>query len=50
MTISNTFLYKNFDFSFDLRFVFGNDVVNCATHNAEDRSGVANGFKSNLNA
>lgn len=50
MTFSNTFYYKNFDFSFDLRFVFGNDVVNCATHNAEDRSGVANGWKSNLNA
>lgn len=50
MTFSNTFYYENFDFSFDLRFVFGNDVVNCATHNAEDRSGVANGWKSNLNA
>lgn len=50
MTFSNTFLYRNFDFSFDIRFVFGGDVVNCATHNAEDRSGVANGFRSNLDA
>lgn len=50
MTFSNTFVYKNIDFSFDIRFVTGNDVVNCATHNAEDRSGVANGFRSNLNA
>ena len=50
MTISNSFYYKNFDFSFDIRFVFGNEVVNCATHNAEDRSGVANGWASNLEA
>lgn len=50
MTFSNTFVYRNIDFSFDLRFMFGNDVVNSATHNAEDRSGVANGFTSNLNA
>jgi TonB-linked SusC/RagA family outer membrane protein len=50
MTFSNTFVYKQFDFSFDIRFVIGNDVVNCATHNAEDRSGVANGWQSNLNA
>lgn len=50
MTLSNTFIYRNVDFSFDIRFVFGNDVVNGATHNAEDRSGVANGFKNNLNA
>ena len=50
MTVSNTFIYKNVDFSFDLRFVFGNNVVNCATHNAEDRAGVANGLKTNLNA
>lgn len=50
MTFSNTFVYRNFDLSFDLRFVFGNKVVNSATHNAEDRCGVANGFASNLNA
>lgn len=50
MTVSNSLQYRNFDFSFDIRFVMGNDVVNCATHNAEDRSGVANGFASNLSA
>ncbi|MPM04934.1 TonB-dependent receptor SusC [bioreactor metagenome] len=50
MTFSNTFAYKNFDFSFDLRFVFGNKVVLASTHNSEDRAGVANGFTSNLSA
>ncbi len=50
LSFSNTFLYKNFDFSFDIRVVHGNKVVNASTHNAEDRSGVANGFKTNLDA
>ena len=50
LTFSNTLQWKNFDFTFDIRVVQGNDVVNGSTHNAEDRSGVANGFKTNLNA
>ncbi len=50
LSFSNTFLWKNFDFSFDIRVVYGIDVVNGSTHNAEDRSGVANGFKTNLDA
>lgn len=50
LTFSNTLQWKNFDFMFDIRVVYGNNVVNCATHNAEDRSGVANGFRTNLNA
>ncbi len=49
LTFSNMLQWKNFDFSFDIRVVYGNNVVNCATHNAEDRSGVANGFRTNLN-
>lgn len=49
MTISNSLYYKNFDFTFDIRIVKGNDVINLATHNAEDRSGVANGWRSNMN-
>jgi TonB-linked SusC/RagA family outer membrane protein len=50
LTFSNMLQWKNFDFSFDLRVVYGHNVVNASTHNAEDRSGVANGFKNNLNA
>jgi hypothetical protein len=50
MSISNLLTYKYFDLSFDMRFVVGNKVVNAATHNAEDRSGVAGGWRSNLNA
>ncbi|HUX58016.1 MAG TPA: TonB-dependent receptor [Bacteroidales bacterium] len=48
MSISNTIMYKNLDFTFDIRIVYGNDLVNSSTHNAEDRSGVANGFKTNV--
>ena len=50
LTFSNTLQWKNIDLAFDIRVVYGNNVVNCATHNAEDRSGVANGFKTNMNA
>jgi TonB-linked SusC/RagA family outer membrane protein len=50
MTLSNSLYYQNFDFTFDIRFVIGNNVMNLATHVAEDRSGVANGWKSNLKA
>lgn len=50
LTFSNTLKWKNFDFLFDIRVVYGSDVVNCAYHNAEDRSGVANGLKTNMNA
>ncbi|MDR2776086.1 MAG: SusC/RagA family TonB-linked outer membrane protein, partial [Tannerella sp.] len=47
---SNSIFWKNFDFSFDIRYVYGHKVVNASTHNAEDRSGVANGFITNLDA
>ena len=50
LTFSNALQWKNFDFTFDIRVMFGNDVVNCQIHNAEDRSGVANGMKTNMNA
>ncbi|MDR1202584.1 MAG: TonB-dependent receptor [Tannerellaceae bacterium] len=50
LSFSNTFVWKNLDFSFDIRIVQGHNVVNASTHNAEDRSGVANGFKTNLDA
>lgn len=50
LTVFNSFKYKNFDMSFDLRFVQGIDVMNAGTHNREDRSGVANSSKTILNA
>ena len=50
LTFSSMLQWKNFDFSFDIRGMYGNKTVNTQTHNAEDRSGVANGYKTNMNA
>lgn len=50
MGISNTLTYKNFDLLFDIRVVEGIDVMNAGSHNREDRSGVANGSRTLLNA
>lgn len=50
MGISNVLSYQNIEFSFDIRVLQGIDVMNAATHNREDRSGVANGSKTLLNA
>lgn len=50
MGISNTLTYKDFDLLFDIRIVEGFNVMNAGTHNREDRSGVANGSKTLLNA
>ena len=50
MGISNNLKYKNFELAFDVRIVQGIDVINAATHNREDRFGVANGARSLLNS
>jgi outer membrane receptor protein involved in Fe transport len=50
MGISNTLTYGNFDLLFDIRIVEGINVMNAGTHNREDRSGVANGSRTLLNA
>lgn len=50
MGISNTLTYRNFDLLFDIRIVEGINVMNAGTHNREDRSGVANGSRTLLNA
>ncbi|MEQ9442019.1 MAG: TonB-dependent receptor [Cyclobacteriaceae bacterium] len=50
MGFSNTLTYRNLELSIDFRVVQGLDVMNAATHNREDRSGVANGSRTLLNA
>ncbi|MCF6401775.1 TonB-dependent receptor [Chitinophaga filiformis] len=45
----NTFKYKNLDLTLELQFVYGNDVLNMTHHSGEDRTGLANSFKSVLN-
>ncbi|MDR1919141.1 MAG: TonB-dependent receptor [Tannerellaceae bacterium] len=49
-TFSNSFRYKNFDLVVELQYMLGNDVLNIAKHSAEDRTGIANSFKTVLNA
>lgn len=49
-SLINTFSYKNFDLTFDLQFMYGNDVLFRSMHSAEDRQGIANSFATVLNA
>ncbi|WP_256007150.1 SusC/RagA family TonB-linked outer membrane protein [Pedobacter deserti] len=46
----NTFKYKGLELLLDLQFSQGNDVLDMSTHSAEDRQGIANSYKSVLNA
>jgi TonB-linked SusC/RagA family outer membrane protein len=45
----NTFKYKNLDLTLEIQYVYGNDVLNMTHHSGEDRTGLANSFKSVLN-
>lgn len=46
----NTFQYKNWSLMVDLQFMYGNDVMDRSIHSAEDRQGIANSYKTVLNA
>ena len=46
----NTVKYKNFDLTLDIQYSYGADVLNMTHHSGEDRTGLANSFKSVLNA
>ncbi|MEQ9443263.1 MAG: TonB-dependent receptor [Cyclobacteriaceae bacterium] len=50
MNISNTLVYKGFDFTFDIRFVYGVNIVNATKHSVEDRQAIANSMATVLNA
>ncbi|MEX2592925.1 MAG: SusC/RagA family TonB-linked outer membrane protein, partial [Anditalea sp.] len=50
MNISNTFTYKNFDFTFDIRIVEGVNIVNATKHSVEDRQAIANSMATVLDA
>ncbi|MBV7533790.1 TonB-dependent receptor [Chitinophaga sp. sic0106] len=45
---NNNFKYKNWELAIELQFMFGNDVLNMTHHSGEDRTGLANSFKSVL--
>ncbi|MFC4872322.1 SusC/RagA family TonB-linked outer membrane protein [Negadavirga shengliensis] len=49
-TLMNTFSYKNFELMVDLQFMYGNNVLWRSKHSAEDRQGIANSFRTVLNA
>ncbi|MCF0058147.1 SusC/RagA family TonB-linked outer membrane protein [Dyadobacter sp. CY356] len=49
-TFLNTFQYKGFSFTVDLQYMYGNDVLDRSIHSAEDRQGIANSYKTVLNA
>ncbi|PZX53053.1 TonB-linked SusC/RagA family outer membrane protein [Algoriphagus ratkowskyi] len=46
----NTINYKNFEFSLDLQFTYGNDVMYLTTRPQENRQGIANSLSTVLNA
>jgi TonB-linked SusC/RagA family outer membrane protein len=49
-TFLNTFQYKAFSLTVDLQYMYGNDVLDRSIHSAEDRQGIANSYKTVLNA
>ena len=49
-SFSNTVRYKNFDLVLDLQFSVGNDILNMSHHSGEDRQGIANSYRSVLDA
>ncbi|PIQ20165.1 MAG: hypothetical protein COW65_16585 [Cytophagales bacterium CG18_big_fil_WC_8_21_14_2_50_42_9] len=46
----NNFRFKNFDLLVDLQYSYGNDVLDMTLHSSEDRQGLANSYKTVLNA
>lgn len=49
-TFLNTFQYKAWSLTVDLQYMYGNDVIDRSIHSAEDRQGIANSYKTVLNA
>lgn len=49
-TLSNSFGYKGFDLVVEFQYMFGNDVMDISKHSAEDRTGIANSYKTVLDA
>tara|TARA_R110002012_G_scaffold216372_4_gene387480 strand:- start:4021 stop:7080 length:3060 start_codon:yes stop_codon:yes gene_type:complete len=46
----NTINYKNFEFSLDLQFTYGNDIMYLTTRPQENRQGIANSLSTVLDA
>lgn len=48
--MTNTVNVKNFDFTLELQYSFGNDIMDMNLHASEDRQALANSYTSVLNA
>jgi TonB-linked SusC/RagA family outer membrane protein len=48
--LTNNLKYKNLELILELQYSYGNDVLDMSTHSAEDRVGIANSYKTVLNA
>ena len=46
----NNFRYKNLDFTVELQYSYGNDVLDMTSHSSEDRQSLANSYASVLGA
>jgi TonB-linked SusC/RagA family outer membrane protein len=49
-TLSNSFRYKNLDLLVEFQYMFGNDILDISKHSAEDRTGIANSYRTILDA
>jgi TonB-linked SusC/RagA family outer membrane protein len=49
-TLSNSIRYKNIDFTLELQYTYGNDILDMTLHASEDRQALANSYRSVLNA
>jgi TonB-dependent starch-binding outer membrane protein SusC len=49
-SIINKVTFKDFDIMLDLQYSYGNDVLNMTKHSGEDRTGLANSYRSVLGA
>ncbi|MEO6915897.1 MAG: TonB-dependent receptor [Chitinophagaceae bacterium] len=49
-SFQNIFKYKSFDFSVELQYSYGNDVLDMTSHSSEDRVSLANSYRTVLNA
>lgn len=49
-SFTNTFKYKNLELLLELQYSYGNDVLDMSTHSGEDRVGIANSYRTVLDA
>jgi TonB-linked SusC/RagA family outer membrane protein len=47
---TNSVTFKNFDFTLELQYSYGNDIMDMNLHASEDRQALANSYRTVLNA